>query len=875
MALPEDLNTGVTSASGEDTGGAAASQSCAYIVSDTQEFIAAVNEIVDPPMPGLPLGYVICLLPGQTYRFPDPRFHYPYSGSAPGITYLSAITENITVRSLQTSGTKPIVSFQQNLASNYLFQVNATGGLTLDNVVVSGNGTGGTARGIFVNGGNLTITNSVIRDFNNAQSGGAVVIEYGSATIQNSEFTNNQSILGGSPGGAIRVSGYKSLFTPTLTLTNTRFTSNSAPTGGAVYLLAVNRAEITGNTFSGNRAYGWQDDIAHIDYAGGAIAIVGGTTTISDSIFTANTVDTTALGQFPGSALGNYVNTSSVTIHNSCLYSNAGIGVHNNVAMTLNAQQNWWGALDGPAVGGGSGGGEPRNVVQPGQDSISGNIDYDNWLTMPPNFCPQQTASTPTQSPTPNVCMLSINQNSTIYTFSEAFSGAWNFRQYIIGVYGPAIDPSLNYSTDLFFAFENMPNPVSTFQQGSVLSIQVDQYYEGNGITRNDNIVHAVITRTDNQVYNVWFYAGYGVGAISGSCSTVVNVTPTPSPTVSMPTLTPTVTPTAAPNSIITLPDYGVYISIDWANLPTYLGQNQHQLQNHLINETLIGLEDVALALSYKFPRAASGLPSDPQARYRAFRTVMGTSSGNWIGILFYQTGNAKNLFCQTNIAQSPNSTSLGPTPIPNNFPYMNVTPQATIVCDIDLGSDYSRYTIVHELGHNLEDTSGGISNPNSLHQLIRNPLWPPTGPQTAGILFDNNSQIVYGFGPEETSPGSGNFIPGWTRGRRGWGSSAPLKPRGNACDFQQDTYNNPPPQIDNFEVSEAAADMFLNWVYELLQRRAGYAAPTGFADVDWLSATSCITPTPLTVIDTTRPGIARWDWMEHILSNIGTSRSL
>lgn len=115
------------------------------------------------------------------------------------------------------------------------------------------------------------------------------------------------------------------------------------------------------------------------------------------------------------------------------------------------------------------------------------------------------------------------------------------------------------------------------------------------------------------------------------------------------------------------------------------------------------------------------------------------------------------------------------------------------------------------------------------------------------------------------------SFNAPWTRGQRGWGSVDPTADNGQSISLYQQNPSDQP--------VEAAADMFLNWVY----RRTTDTAPTnisadplsgitpqdtcnyaqtgnwmGFQNIDRTGAS-----------DTTKPGNTRYWWMESVMTII------
>jgi len=123
-----------------------------------------------------------------------------------------------------------------------------------------------------------------------------------------------------------------------------------------------------------------------------------------------------------------------------------------------------------------------------------------------------------------------------------------------------------------------------------------------------------------------------------------------------------------------------------------------------------------------------------------------------------------------------------------------NILRPAAVVCNGELISHYrnavftgevDQYTVIHELGHIFDYRSNyGISNYFGF---------------AVGTISDCDGDIVLG------------VLGTWTRGRRGWGTGPAqyTGSSGNALplitDFQQNSDNS---------TIEAAADLFLNWVY-------------------------------------------------------------
>jgi hypothetical protein len=178
--------------------------------------------------------------------------------------------------------------------------------LTLTNVVMSSNSTGGSGVGDSAN-----------------NTGGAVAMEAPGITITNSLFLDNTAANGGLGGGvyflgASTNNGNGDLY-GSITITNSTFTSNVAGEGGGVYydqLTAPQTATITGSNFSGNQANG-----GSLPGEGGAV--------FGDEEGSASTTIT-----------GNrFVNDSAAA---------SGTGLFMEGGGPVTATNNWWGCNAGP-----------------------------------------------------------------------------------------------------------------------------------------------------------------------------------------------------------------------------------------------------------------------------------------------------------------------------------------------------------------------------------------------------------------------------------------------------------------------------------------------------------------------------------------------
>ncbi len=209
------------------------------------------------------------------------------------------------------------------------FQISKT--LTIDgigqNVTIDG---GGWTSAFFVtqNGNltlnHLTVTNGMGGTYSSCQGcdtvnvGGAITVEQGTLTINNSTFSGNQysGLIGG--GAILSALG-------TVNIDNSTFSGNSTHANGASIMSNIGTLTVTHSTFSGNTVSG----------RGGGIDIEGGTATISASTFSNNTADAWA-GEGVGAGVSN--TSGTMTIANSTFSGNnaeAGGAIGNSGTLTV------------------------------------------------------------------------------------------------------------------------------------------------------------------------------------------------------------------------------------------------------------------------------------------------------------------------------------------------------------------------------------------------------------------------------------------------------------------------------------------------------------------------------------------------------------
>lgn len=406
--------------------------------------------------------------------------------------------------------------------------------------------------------------------------------------------------------------------------------------------------------------------------------------------------------------------------------------------------------------------------------------------------------------------------------------------------------------------------------------------------------------------------------------------TPTPTPTGPTPTvtLTPTVTPTLTPQALQNqLGMYNVYVAISSPGNPTV--NIADPLHVYLLREVLQGVEDISLALNRKYPNAAPG-----DNEIDTFRTVM-FDGQDPIAFVFYdrQPGSG-NMTCQTHNdwgaatnaipVLNANLTAAG-------LSYNGY--QAIVECDIDLANNYpstpqnpswSKYTAVHELGHVFTGTMGGLvtpqqpTDPPTFFSLVEDSTYPQGNEKLNVRSSDDTGSIILGR-LLQRSPFSGRDEINWTRGGpitggqiringvpysvngvpntqgsgRGWGSSARIDSSGTygliivpqpACDFQQNPSNMYGLDEHNEGISdtlreailqekiqEAAADLFLNWVYENLGQSG-----LGFENLRWIqNAVNCNTSSHgSSQIDAYPSGDTLFLWVDGILHQLGDTNN-
>jgi hypothetical protein len=114
------------------------------------------------------------------------------------------------------------------------------------------------------------------------------------------------------------------------------------------------------------------NDVSLSSSENGAIYVAYGVSNISiiGNNVHDNTLDAGKWGDPGAIMIGSAVDTANVSVNNNNITGNSVNGVTNTTAALLDAEDNWWGAVDGPGLPGGTGSG----------DSVSTNVDFDPWL---------------------------------------------------------------------------------------------------------------------------------------------------------------------------------------------------------------------------------------------------------------------------------------------------------------------------------------------------------------------------------------------------------------------------------------------------------------------------------------------------------------
>ncbi len=203
--------------------------------------------------------------------------------------------------------------------------------------------------GIYLNSGDGLISGGQIFSNTTTRNGGGIAVFDSKITISDGEIISNTVGLG---GGGVYI--YSAAF---VTQTGQSLIAyNSANDGGGIYIGVDSIFLQAGGSIAQNSAN-----------QGGGIWSTS-TSTLSGGQILNN--------QASNNGGGIYQNSGDVTINQSCIIGNSDTSLYHAGGSTLLATENWWGEIDGPSgVGLGSG------------DSVSNNIDFSNFRTVPFPMC--------------------------------------------------------------------------------------------------------------------------------------------------------------------------------------------------------------------------------------------------------------------------------------------------------------------------------------------------------------------------------------------------------------------------------------------------------------------------------------------------------
>lgn len=247
----------------------------------------------------------------------------------------------ITVRNTQ---------FSHNSASLLGGGMINEGQLTMEDSVFDSNTSSGSAGALVLGGGSSSIARTTFNNNTAQDHAGAIYNNTGINTLDSDTFTNNSTLnrMQYGFGGAIFD------FQGPLTIINTIFSDNTGNFGGAIYqYYQAGQLAITQSVFKGNIGTGGR----------------GGSVYVNNSAAPAN-------------------------LSGNCIVGNTDISVYDEYfgVPGVSALRSWWGSATGPTSSSNTGG---------DGDSVGANIDYSNWLTEPPAYCPDLYLHPPTPTPTP------------------------------------------------------------------------------------------------------------------------------------------------------------------------------------------------------------------------------------------------------------------------------------------------------------------------------------------------------------------------------------------------------------------------------------------------------------------------------------------
>jgi len=207
--------------------------------------------------------------------------------------------------------------------------VNALDGSLLDNVIVEkGRATGASpydsGGGIYIDGSNPTISNSIIRDNLAKYSGGGIYLNNSSATLIDNSIINNQAGQGGtSNGGGLAVWYSNPELTDNVISGNSVYIAGGYTTpsgyGGGLFLRSSD-ATLTGNLISDNHINAALNSNAR----GGGLYLYYGSPNFVNNTITGNTIENVSTGYLAVKEGGGiYTYNSNPTFVNTILWNDA------------------------------------------------------------------------------------------------------------------------------------------------------------------------------------------------------------------------------------------------------------------------------------------------------------------------------------------------------------------------------------------------------------------------------------------------------------------------------------------------------------------------------------------------------------------------
>jgi hypothetical protein len=427
--------------------------------------------------------------------------------------------------------------------------------------------------------------------------------------------------------------------------------------------------------------------------------------------------------------------------------------------------------------------------------------------------CPEPTATpTPTATPLPTLPP-AICQITVLPYFGTATPSS-------------TLEPTPNFDATRYF-YNTDADAISFTSPLYPTSLNFPFNLNVYAVSPLDNRVYQVkVITTDSTIATLWFNARSGVD-IPAACANAPTITPTPVATVT-PVATATPVPTATPVAY-TLADYGITVS-GW--LPA-----EEAIILEAVNDTARALHMISSQKSNR-------------SQVDTFKIIMETP-------LIITKSTTQKGFCEMS---------------------SNVIPP-TLICygtlfqpdpDNPTSRPYTKFVFVHELGHRFDNRSRqNIPDEKlSLAGWISYPAQEPTNEASRSrVVMDCDKKTLFGLF-------SSNNIKHWTRGTRGWGSTANEK---EFSDFQQNFVDSIGIADESKDVDEAAADMFLNWVYRRLTDiinsppnwANACAGPIPVANEPWSGFKNIMGNKDIAgnnIVDPTQSGNVRYWWMEQVM---------